>query len=101
MAKIIDITDKLELDSNPVIIVKDEELEVNTDAPTILKIMGLIGDGENVSNNALIDMCNMIFTDDAQKKIKKLNLKFRDYQTLIMAAVDLATGNDGDEEPGK
>ena len=35
MGKIIDITDKLSFDGNPKLKIKDNELEVNADAPTM------------------------------------------------------------------
>ena len=36
MAKIVNITDKLEMDGNPFLVIKDEKLEVNADAATML-----------------------------------------------------------------
>ena len=42
MAKIVDITDKLSFDGNPKLVIKGKELEVNADAPTMLKVMGLL-----------------------------------------------------------
>ena len=39
MARKIDITDKLTFDGNPVLVIKGKELEVNADAPTMLKVM--------------------------------------------------------------
>lgn len=39
--KIVDITEKLNFDENPVLKVKDVTIEVNSDAATVLKIMGL------------------------------------------------------------
>ncbi len=48
MSKIVDITDKLQFEENPKLVIKDKELEVNADAATVLKIMGILGDGENV-----------------------------------------------------
>ena len=42
MAKKVNITEKLELDGNPSLIIGKEELEVNADAATMLKIMGNI-----------------------------------------------------------
>lgn len=43
MAKIIDITDKLTFDGNPSLKIRGKVLEVNADAPTMLKVMGLMG----------------------------------------------------------
>ncbi len=33
MSKVVDITDKLEFEENPKLVVKGKELEVNADAP--------------------------------------------------------------------
>ena len=43
--KIVDITEKLNFDKNPVLKVKDVTIEVNSDAATVLKIMGLFSKG--------------------------------------------------------
>ena len=40
MARKVDITDKLTFDGNPFLVIKGKELEVNADAPTMLKVMG-------------------------------------------------------------
>ena len=40
MAKVVDITEKLSFDENPVLKIKDIEVEVNADAKTMLGIMG-------------------------------------------------------------
>lgn len=45
--KIIDITEKLSFEENPILVIKGKELEVNTDAETVLKLMGIIGDQED------------------------------------------------------
>ena len=42
MAKIVDITEKLSFEGNPRLKIKGRELEVNADAPTMLKVMGLM-----------------------------------------------------------
>ena len=46
MSKIVNITEKLELDGNPFLLIKDEKLEVNADAATMLKLMGKYGEME-------------------------------------------------------
>ena len=43
MAKMIDITEKLTFEGNPSLLIKGKKLEVNADAPTMLKVMGLMG----------------------------------------------------------
>ena len=42
MARKVDITDKLSFEGNPSLVIKGEVLEVNADAPTMLKVMGLM-----------------------------------------------------------
>ena len=87
MAKTIDITDKLAFDENPKLVVKGKELEVNADATTVLKIMGILGDGDNVQPS-----------DADRKKIDKMKLQFADFQTLVFSAIGLITG---EEESGE
>ncbi|WP_287714223.1 hypothetical protein [Blautia sp.] len=98
MAKTIDITDKLEFDENPKLIVKGKELEVNADATTVLKIMGILGDGENVQPNDVVKMYELIFSEADRKKIDKMKLQFADFQTLVFSAINLITG---EEESGE
>lgn len=98
MAKIVDITEKLNFEDNPKIKIKEITCRVNTDAPTALKIMQLMGDGEGVSPNDVVNMYELIFNEADRKKIDKLKLQFKDFQTLVMSAITLITG---DEEPGE
>lgn len=42
MARKVDITDKLSFEENPSLVIKGEVLEVNADALTMLKVMGLM-----------------------------------------------------------
>ena len=46
MSKVIDITEKLNFEENPKLKIKDAEIEVNTDATTVLTLMQTIGDEE-------------------------------------------------------
>ena len=98
MSKIVDITDKLEFDENPKLVVKGKELEVNADATTVLKIMGILGDGENVQPSDVVRMYELIFSEADRKKIDKMKLQFADFQTLVFSAINLITG---EEESGE
>ena len=82
MSKIVDITDKLQFEENPKLVIKDKELEVNADAATVLKIM----------------MYELIFSEADRKKIDKMKLQFSDFQTLVFSAISLITG---EEESGE
>ena len=69
--KIVDITEKLNFDENPVLKVKDVTIEVNSDAATVLKIMGLFSKG--TSAKEVLAVYELIFNEKDRKKIDKLN----------------------------
>lgn len=97
MRKTVDITDKLEFAENPVIIINGTELEVNTDAASVLKVMALTTD-EDFSNGDVDKAVNMLFTKESAKTLREMNLKMKDYQTVVFEAMNLAVGADeGDE----
>jgi hypothetical protein len=93
MAKIVDITEKLSFDENPKLKIKNTEVEVNSDAATMLKLMQLIGNGDNVAPNDVVKMYELMFEENERKKIDKLKLKFNDFQAVVMEAMSLVTGN--------
>lgn len=97
MAKrVVDITEKLSFEENPVLKVRDTEIEVKSDAATVLKIMGVLS--KDASAQAVLQLYEMIFEEKEQKKIDKLRLQFKDFQTIVMAAVNMIVG---DDEPGE
>lgn len=98
MAKKVDITDKLEFNENPRLVIKGKELEINADASTVLKIMGILGDGDNVRPSDIVKMYELIFDQKERNIIDKMNLQFSDFQTLVFSAIDLITG---EEESGE
>ena len=98
MSKIVDITDKLSFDTNPVLKVKDQSIEVRSDAETMLKIMGLFG-GDKNEVEAAVGAAELIFSEKDQKKIAKMGLQMKDYMILIQEAMKLAMGEeDGGEQ---
>lgn len=92
MGKVVDITEKLSFDENPKLKIKKIEVEVNSDAATMLKLMQLIGNGDNVASNDVVKMYELMFDEDERKKIEKLKLKFKDFQIMVMEAMSLVTG---------
>jgi len=94
--KVVDITEKLSFAENPMLKVKNVSVEVKSDAATVLKIMGIVS--EDASAKAVLQMYELIFEEKDREKIDKMKLQFKDFQTLVMAAVELITG---DEEPGE
>lgn len=91
MAKKIDITDKLTFEGNPKLIIKGRELEVNADAPTMLKVMGLMG-SDDPSMGEILDAYDLMFPESAKREIEKLKLGFKDLVVVIQEAVGLIIG---------
>lgn len=92
MAKVVDITDKLTFDGNPYLMIKGENLEVNADAPTLLKVMGLFGN-EQPGPKEIMDAYNLVFPEKSRKEIDKMKPMFSDLLIIIQEAVSLATGD--------
>lgn len=97
MAKIIDITDKLSFDENPKLIIKGQEIEVNADAPTMLKVMGLMG-SESPGVEEIQGAYKLMFPEKSQEQLESLRLSFGDLVTVIQAAVGLIAGETGEKE---
>lgn len=100
MAKIIDITEKLDLSGNPVLVIQDDELEVNADAATVLKIMGIAADEKEdamTTAQRTLKMYELLFPKKSRELIEKKRLSFNDLQTVIGEAMRLAVGDDKSE----
>ena len=98
MAKVVDITDKLSFEGNPSLAIKGKHLEVNADAPTMLKVMGLMG-GAEPGVNEILETYDLMFPEKAKKEIEKLKLGFNDLIVVVQEAVGLIIGED--EQPGE
>lgn len=94
MAKIIDITDKLNFEDNPKLVIKGVEYEVNSDALSMLKTMQFMN-MENPGGKEIMEAYETLFQEKERKKLEKLKLKFDDFVTMIHASVELVIG-DGD-----
>ena len=103
MAKKVNITEKLELDGNPSLIIGKEELEVNADAATMLKIMEKYGDfnEDRATPKDILDLYNLMLPKESQEKIEKLKLSFNDLSVVVMEAQKLITGAEDDEQAGE
>lgn len=100
MAKIIDITDKLEMGGNPSLLISGKKLEVNGDAATMFLLIGKCNNMENMSVNDMLEIYNIIFPEESRKVISDMKLQFADLETVIQEAIGLITGGD-EEEPGE
>ncbi len=98
MAKIVDITEKLDFDGNPIIRVSNMEIEVNADAATMLKVMGVMADSENTGPKEVIAMYELLFGAGDREKVEALKLSFADFKILVNTAINLVTGESGQGE---
>ncbi len=98
MARVMDITEKLTFDGNPKLVIRGKEIEVNADAPTMLKVMALMGNDDPGAKD-IVDAYDLLFPDKSKKEIDKLKLGFQDFIVLVQEAVQLVVGGDG--EPGE
>lgn len=99
MKKVVDITDKLEFNGNPVIKIRDVELEINTDAKTMLQIMGVFDTETEIK--AALKSADMLFGTKGMKKLESLNLSIKDFMAVIQTSVSVAIGNEDSTEPGE
>lgn len=94
MKRVYDITDKLTFAEPPVLKVKDLELPIDDSAPTALKIMSIVGNGDEMATKDIIECAELLFGKDGVKKLDKLKLSLADYITIIMEASNLMVGGD-------
>lgn len=97
MAKKIDITDRLDFDGRPALVIKGEEIEVDDSATTVLKIMGVLGDNDADTPKGITSMYELIFPEGSRAKIEALELNFDGLTTVVRTAIDLIVGADKEE----
>lgn len=98
MSKIIDITNKLNFEEKPKILVKGTEIEVNNDAISFIKAIALFDSENGVSSSDLLSALELLFDEKNREKIAKLHLSFDDLSTVIKTATELIADNDSEGE---
>lgn len=91
MARKVDITEKLSFEGNPSLVIKGKAIEVNADAPTMLKIMGLMSNDDPGAQD-IMDAYDMIFSGKSKTELEKLKLDFKDLIIVVQEAVQLISG---------
>lgn len=99
MAKVIDITDKLNFEESPAITIKGQVYKVNDSAETMLKLMGLFDDRPEAE--AVPAAYELLFSEEDRERLKGQNLNFKDFMTLIEEVMDLVRGGDDDTPSGE
>lgn len=88
MARVKDITDKLSFEGNPCLVIKGKQVEVNGDAPTVLKIMGIMGgDGNDMEH--LKDAYELLFPETSRDAIGAMKLGVKDWMSVVEEAMGL------------
>ena len=95
MARKVDITDKLSFEGNPSLVIKGKAIEVNADAPTMLKVMGLMS-ANDPGAQEILEAYDMMFPEKSKKEIERMKLGFNDLIIVVQEAVQLISGM---EEP--
>ncbi len=90
MAKRRDITEKLSFDENPCLTIKGKDIEVNADAPTVLKAMGIFT-SEDTGADDITTIYDLIFPEESKKKLEALKPSFNDLIIIIEEAIMLIT----------
>ena len=96
MARKVDITDKLSFEENPSLVIKGKVLEVNADAPTMLKVMGLMS-ADDPGAREILEAYDTMFPERSKKELERMKLGFKDLIVVVQEAVQLISGV---EEPG-
>ena len=102
MAKTVDIPDKLNFDENPRLKLGNEELEVNADAETVIRLMDVFAHRSDVQ--AVGAALELIFSPEDIPKIysmkdkKGRKLSAASLMTIIQAAMELVMGDAGQGE---
>lgn len=99
-SKVVDITNKLKFNESPSLKIGDETVEVNADAPTVIKMMGILSEGDPGVKEVL-DIYNLIFPESSRKKIESMKLNIGDLTTVIREAVNLVTDNESNDSSGE
>lgn len=101
MSKVVNITDKLDFNENPVLQIGTLEVEVNSDAETMLRLMDVFSNKEELQ--AVGDALNLIFKPEDVEKICELKkggkkLSAKSLMTIVQAAMNLVMGENEEGE---
>ena len=91
MARKVDITEKLSFEGNPSLVIKGKAIEVNADAPTMLKVMNLMSSDDPGAQD-IMDAYDTIFSGKSKTELEKLKLDFKDLIIVVQEAVQLISG---------
>lgn len=93
---VYDLTEKLKFNEDPILVIKDKELTVKSDAEVVLRLMDLLQTKGEIAGAT--EAMSLLLSPADLKKLSALHLKTDDYVTVMHAAINLALGSDPEEE---
>lgn len=99
MARIVDITDKLNFEEKPGIKIKDTVITINNDAPSMLKVLAILeDDGGKMKPSAIQKLADLLFDEEEYAKLVALRLSIEDYTMVVFQTAAVASGWNGKDE---
>ena len=101
MAKVVNITEKLEFDVDPTLVIGNLKVRVRSDAETMLKLMGTLSKGENL--NTIKEALGLLFSEKDLAAICKYKkdgkrMSAKSLMLIVNTAIELVTGEDEGEQ---
>lgn len=96
MAKIYNLTEKLQFGDDPVLVIKDTKLTIKSDAEIVLQLLDIVSDRGELA--AAREAMSLMLSEEDQERLDALHLKTNDYVKVMQTAAQLALGNDPDED---
>ena len=93
------LTDKLSFNDDPQVEIKGKIITVKSDAETVLKLLDIVQNGGEIAGT--VSAVDLLLSENDKKTLKGLNLKIADYMKFTETIVDLALGNDPDEDKSR
>ena len=90
----VDITNKLNFEEKPEIIIKGEGYKINNEATIFLQLIPFM---EDPTPEAIKKAYELIFDENERERLEKLKLSFTDFQTVITEAISLVAEVDQGE----
>lgn len=96
MAKKVDISEKLQFDEDPVLVINGEEIEVNSGAETALRLMGILSGPRTMVK--VVEALEIMFGEENTQKICSMTdangkkLKVDSLMTIMEQGIGLIMG---------
>ncbi len=90
------LTDKLKFNDDPQIAIKDKVITVKSDAVTVLKLLDVVKSVGEIEG--AVSIMDLLLSEEDKAKVDSLNLKISDYIMVAETIIDLALGNDPEDE---